>query len=453
MGQPATGERPDERREEIRALSRLAFDELARTPVGIGELHQAIARRAFSGVMVGVGAAGEPARVVHDAIAASVYGALRETTGLLGRGVDALLRRRPLDGPPLSVTPTGSAVLGAIQGLTGDALEAEGSPLAQPMAVRVKGCVVPPERAALAASFPDATGRLAVFVHGLMETERAWRLGGPPTYGDRLLQDLGFTPVEVRYNTGLHISRNGCLLAELLAALVPAWPVEVEQIVLIGHSMGGLVARSACFQADQEAARWVRRVHHVVSLGTPHMGAPLEQIVHYASAALHAVPETRPVARFLRRRSAGIRDLRQGSLVDEDWRDRDPDVLRAEACREVPLLDCATHCFVSATITREPKHPLGRLIGDLLVLVPSASGRSRKRRIPFQDEYGLHVGKATHFALLNHPAIYERLREWLAIERAHESEASSVATTGGRSMLAATCSASARSSSGNVARS
>jgi hypothetical protein len=144
------------------------------------------------------------------------------------------------------------------------------------------------------------------------------------------------------------------------------------------------------------------------------MGAPLEQAVHYASAGLHVLPETRPLSRFLRRRSGGIRDLRQGSLVDRDWRDRDPDVLRAEACEEVPLLRGATHCFVTATITRSPRHPLGRLIGDYLVLQPSGSGRSRTRRLGFDESYGHHVGGAHHFALLNHPAVYDKLRVWLA---------------------------------------
>jgi hypothetical protein len=128
---------------------------------------------------------------------------------------------------------------------------------------------------------------------------------------------------------------------------------------------------------------------------------------------LHAVPETRPIANLLRRRSAGIRDLRQGSLVDEDWRDRDPDALAAVACKEVPLLEGATHCFVAATITRSSGHPLGRLIGDWLVLEPSASGRSRARRIPFDAEFGMHIGGTNHIALLNHPAVYERLRGWL----------------------------------------
>jgi pimeloyl-ACP methyl ester carboxylesterase len=250
-----------------------------------------------------------------------------------------------------------------------------------------------------------------------METEFSWRLGARQhgeTYGTRLARDLGCTAVYVRYNSGRRISRNGRDLSELLAALVEAWPVEVAEIALVGHSMGGLVARSACHLAAEQEAAWASNVRHVVSLGTPHMGAPLEQVVHVASAALDAVPETRPFGAFLRRRSGGIRDLRHGSLVDEDWQERDPDALRAAACREVPLLEGATHCFVAATVTRSPRHPLARLIGDWLVLEPSASGRGRTRRIPFRTEHGMHLGSATHFALLNHPEVYERLRAWLA---------------------------------------
>ncbi len=121
---------------------------------------------------------------------------------------------------------------------------------------------------------------------------------------------------------------------------------------------------------------------------------------------------------FLRRRSAGIRDLRHGSLVDEDWRGRDPDALRAAAVKEVPLLAGATHCFVSASITSSPHHPVGRLLGDILVLVPSASGQGRTRRIPFEDEHGHHVAPAHHLTLLNHPEVYERLHGWLRLPRA-----------------------------------
>jgi pimeloyl-ACP methyl ester carboxylesterase len=393
-------DRPD----EVRALTRLGAEELANGTGGIGGIHAAIAQRVFDAI----GPAGRPARLAHDAISRGVYAGVRGASQLAGHAADRALSRRE-HGRAISADPRGAAALAVINGLIGDALERAGSDLQEPMAVRLDGDIVDD----FAAAFPAARPWLVVFVHGLFETEHAWRLGGVATYGARLERELGCSALDVRYNTGRHISHNGRSLAELLGRVVAAWPVEVERIALVGHSMGGLVARSACHTAAEEGQEWVARVRHVVSLGSPHMGAPLAQGVHYAAHALHAVPETRPFARFLRRRSAGIRDLRQGSLVDRDWEGCDPDALRAAACAEVPLLDGATHCFVTATITRRENHPLGRLIGDALVLSPSASGRSRTRRIPFRVEDGLHVGGAHHLALLNHPAVYERVREWL----------------------------------------
>jgi pimeloyl-ACP methyl ester carboxylesterase len=378
---------------------------------GIGGVHAGIAERVFRAV----GPQGAAVRVIHDGISGGVYAGLKSASRAAGTGADALLsRREATEGPALSTHPKGALALAALNGLIGDRLERESSPLHVRLAIRVHGRPVPAEPEAVAEAFPDATPRIVVFLHGLMETEHAWRYGGQETYGARLRREIGATPVEVRYNTGRHVSANGRSLADELEALTQAWPVPVESVALVGHSMGGLAARSACHQAAERGDEWVRKVRHVVSLGTPHMGAPLEEAVHVAAAGLAALPETRPFGNFLRRRSAGIRDLRRGSLVDEDWQGRDPDALRAAACREVPLLDGATHCFVSATITDSDRHPVGRLIGDWLVLQPSASGRSRRRRIPFRDEDGLHVGGAHHLALLNHPAVYERLRGWLA---------------------------------------
>jgi pimeloyl-ACP methyl ester carboxylesterase len=387
---PAEREHPG----ELAALTRLGLDELGSAAAGIGRIHKAIADRAFGAS----GRGATPARAIHDEIARRVYGGLRLGASAFGRAASLAVAGRP----PISIAPRGAAVIGVLDGLIGDALEREQSALQEPMSIRVAGRAVAPE------DVPNAGPRVVVFVHGLMETEFSW---GRDPYGDRL---EGWTPVYLRYNTGRHISRNGASLDELLSELVATWPVEIERIALVGHSMGGLVARSACHQASQRDARWVTKVRHVVSLGTPHMGAPLAQSVHYLSAALHALPETRPFAAFFRRRSGGIRDLRQGSLVDADWRDCDPDALRARACEEVPLLEGATHCFVSATVTRDPRHPVGRLLGDSLVLAPSASGRSRTRRLGFRDEDGLHIGGANHFALLRHPQVYEQLRTWLA---------------------------------------
>src|SRR6202042_2232983 len=121
-------------------------------------------------------------------------------------------------------------------------LHVRSNSLETPMAIRVAGRDVPPDAASLKAAFPHATGRLAVFVHGLCETDDSWHLGAARhvPYGERMRFELGYTPLYVRYNSGLHISHNGRRLSALLDELTANWPVEVSEIALIGHSMGGL---------------------------------------------------------------------------------------------------------------------------------------------------------------------------------------------------------------------
>jgi pimeloyl-ACP methyl ester carboxylesterase len=283
--------------------------------------------------------------------------------------------------------------LGALNGAIGDRLARDGNPLALEMTVRTQGRPTP---------------RLAVFVHGLCETDDAWSIR-KPSYGERLYEDLGYTPVYLRYNSGLHISDNGRQLAEKLDEVVRDWPTAVEEIALVGHSMGGLVARSACHHGGD----WTESVRHVFCLGAPHLGAPLEKGANALGYALNRLPETRPFARLVNGRSVGIKDLRFGSCAEEDWCDCDADEFLRDRCTEVPFLECATYYFVGATLTQRPNS----LVGDLLVQFPSASGNGRRRRIPFEVDNGMHLGGANHFQLLNHPAVYEQLVSWLQGER------------------------------------
>jgi pimeloyl-ACP methyl ester carboxylesterase len=221
----------------------------------------------------------------------------------------------------------------------------------------------------------------------------------------------------VRYNSGLHISDNGRRLADLLDRLVSAWPVAVDEIALVGHSMGGLVARSACHYGRADG--WKARVAHVFTLGAPHRGAPLEQAANVACSALSLLPETRGFATPLRARSAGIKDLRYGYLLDEDWHGHDADAFLHNTGREIPFLDTANHYFVCATLSADPESPLSRIVGDLLVRRASAwshGGRGERMRFPI-DQYS-HVGGATHFDLLNHPAIYAQIKRWLTAGQA-----------------------------------
>jgi pimeloyl-ACP methyl ester carboxylesterase len=292
--------------------------------------------------------------------------------------------------------------------------------LALELAVRHRGCDLTPDRASLQRELPDAGPKLAVFVHGLCETDEAWEMlplsgreAGRQSYGSRLRDEHGYTPLYVRYNTGLHISDNGRRLADALEGLVAAWPTEVEEIALLGHSMGGLVSRSACHYGERGEHVWTDRVRHVFCLGTPHLGAPLEKAANVAGWALGRLRETQPFADLVNGRSAGIKDLRFGSVVEEDWRDCDPDEFLTDRCREIPFLDSATHYFVGATVTRDPHSLLGRAVGDILVQFPSASGHGPTRRIGFELDNGHHLGGVHHIELLNHPKVYEQIQTWL----------------------------------------
>ena len=405
------------RRREIRAAGELVGDALGNGVSFIHQTHRAIAGRAFGPL----GAAAAPVRLVHDGVAAAAYGAVRAAhAGVPRVGAAVLAATAPPGGPPVATSPPGSVALGALNGMYGDALARRGSPLALGMGIRHRGRELTADRAALEATFPGAGGRVVVFLHGLCETDEAWRLGTRRAggdarldYGERLERDLGWTPLYVRYNTGLHVSDNGRELSSLLEDVVEAWPAPVDQLALVGHSMGGLVARSACHHGSAVGAAWTGRVGAVVCLGTPHLGAPLEKGANALAWALRSVPETRPLARFVNARSVGIKDLRFGSCAEEDWCDGDPDEFLRDRCREVPFLPTATYYFVAATISRDRHHPLGVVLGDLFVQSSSASGRGRRRRIPFEVGNGHHVGGLHHFRLLNHPAVYAQLRTWL----------------------------------------
>jgi len=401
---------------EIRALGEIAGRSIARPTAVARDVHRAVTGRVFGAL----GPLGIPVRALHDPVSSISYKTV--ATGLrapLAAGGKALARGASRSSTSLAESRAGALALGAANGFFGDRLARDHPDLAVPLGVWQAGREVSLEPAALADAFGDATPRIAVFVHGLCETEDAWRAPYPgvtprPSYGDRLRSDLGITPVFVRYNTGLHVSDNGRALAARLDELVSAWPTRVEKIALIGHSMGGLVARSACHYADQEGCEYTPRISHVICLGTPHLGAPLEKAANVASWPLGRLPETRPFADlFLNGRSAGIKDLRFGSCLEDDWCDCDPDEFLRDRCRECPFLDSATYCFVAATLSTKPGGP-GGAVGDLLVTYPSASGEGRRRRVPFAAEHGSHVGGLDHLHLLNHPAVYERIQGWLA---------------------------------------
>lgn len=402
---------------EAAAAARLVGQGAAELTARIGETHDAIADRAFrlSGPLA------VPAHLLHDAIASGVYAAVATSSRVGGVAAGEVMRRRVSDRAVVRAGRRTGQLLAAVNGAFGDTVAVRHPELDLGMHVRADGHDVPLTGAGLAAAFPAATGTVAVLLHGLCEDDTAWCFGtdGPAPYVASL-DTAGVTPVLLRYNSGRHISTNGAALADLLVALVAGWPVEVDRLALVGHSLGGLVARSAGAVGLGRGDAWVPLVRSVVYLATPHSGAPLERVVARGVRLLERLPETRPLARGLRARSVGVKDLRHGALLDGDWAGLDPDGLSAGGPADVPLLPEATHHVVSASLSRDHEHPVGRLLGDLLVLHPGAHGRHTGGRQPFVLTTAEHIGGRHHFQLLSDARVAAALPGWVRGDRRGE---------------------------------
>ena len=393
---------------ELRAAGRLGGLAFGGLVSRIEQVHQAVASRSFGPA----GPAATPARLVHDTVARAGYLAVRTAGAVAGTAAGQAASLFGAGGEPAGRDPAGNLSLAALNAVAGDRFGPALEPLAIRMAVRAGGHDVGLTAGEVAAAFPRATPKLAVFVHGLAQTDDSWRrrAGECVPYGDRLRAEFGYTPVYVRYNTGRHVSDNGHDLAGLLDSLAEVWPEPVWEILLVGHSMGGLVIRSACHYGLKASAEWVERVRHVFYLGSPHMGAPLARAAGVAGWILSKVPETRPFA-DLAAGPSSVRDLRHGYVLDEDWAGCGPGCCLRDHRSEAALLADANHYAISATVTSDPASPLGAVVGDLLVPPTSAHGQRRSRQqIPFPVHLRRGLGGMHHFDLLNHPDVWAALR-------------------------------------------
>jgi len=348
-----------------------------------------------------------------------VYKSVHGGTRLVGKGVDTVLARLQ---PFLesvekdkATTPERERMLAALNGVMGDRLAADDSPFVTPMTVRFRGMKLsrqaPPP-------MPEVTGKVLLLIHGLCMNHLQWRVQGEGDWfdhGQHLESTLGYTPVYLRYNSGLHTSQNGRELSAQLQQLVTFWPVPIEELTVVAHSMGGLLTRSAYHYATQEGLAWPTFLKKIVFLGTPHHGAPLERAGNWVDVILGSTPYSAPFARLGQLRSPGITDLRYGHVVDEDWQGHIRFQRRPDSRQIVPLPE-GVDCFTVAATTAAKRSPLAdRLIGDGLVPLNSALGHHKdpRRILVFSDESQLIVYRTNHLDLLSSPAVSGQMVEWL----------------------------------------
>jgi pimeloyl-ACP methyl ester carboxylesterase len=397
---------------DLRAALRLA-GQATTGVIGIAEgVHQSVRNR------LGLPAGVQPDRT--GGLTGQIYQGIRGVTQLVGHGLDsALASLLPLVDDPSrhpEPSPGREAVLAALNGVMGDRLQESSNPLAQAMELRHQGRRLPLERGpALQERLAGASPHLIVLVHGLCMNDTQWHHKGHD-HGALLSKALGATPVYLRYNSGLHISTNGRDFARHLEWLAAQWPVPLESITVIGHSMGGLVARAACEEAQQAGHRWRPLLKHLVFLGTPHHGAPLERAGHGVDVLLAATPFTAPFTRLGQLRSAGITDLRHGHVRDADWQGRERFGSGVDYREPLPLPEGVACFTVAATLAPQRGLLAERLTGDGLVPLRSALGQhdDPRHRLVFARDSQRTVHRTGHLELLSSPVVAQQLLQWLA---------------------------------------
>lgn len=366
---------------------------------------------------------GAPRRSRTNGITGLVYRSIRGVTKLTGATLDlALAQLTPLLNTHAS-TPLvpREATLAAVNGVFGDFLAKSNNPLAITMQLRQNGLAVNLNRADLAKSTPAVKNKLLVIIHGLCMNDLQWQQEGHD-HGRELASRFGYTPLYVHYNSGLHISSNGQALSELLERLLEQSPAAIDEMAILAHSMGGLVARSAVHYADRDKRSWHKRLNKIIFLGTPHQGAPLERAGSWLDFLLGISPYSAPFARLGMARSDGIRDLRHGMLLEEDWQAHASST-RADVRSPLPLpkgVDCYTIAATRQHAASSPQtsNPLTRLPvrSDGLVPVSSALGHHQKlsKALGFSETKQKIFFDMNHFDLLNRPEVFQQLCDWLS---------------------------------------
>ena len=411
------------RASDARAMAQLATE----AATGVTDIAEGV----HQSVWGSLGAKGGKAPGQTGGFTGLIYQAVRGATRLLGKGADlALAGLQPLFEDADAArpeTPGREAVLAALNGVMGDRLAASGNSLATRMALRYQGHALdwqaPP-------SMPQATGKVLLLIHGLCMNDLQWRTcttapaGGQTSaavhdfdHGAELASSLAYSPVYVRYNTGLHTSQNGHELAGQLEQLLLHWPVPIEEITVLAHSMGGLVIRGAVFYAHQHGLRWPGHLRNIVFLGTPHHGAPLERAGNWIDEILGSTPYSAPFARLGQLRSAGITDLRYGHVLDTDWQGHDRFRRKPDSRAHLPLPE-GVACFAVAATTAPRRGTLAdRLFGDGLVPLHSALGQhdDPRRNLVFARTSRFIAYRTHHMQLLGSPEVAQRIAEWLKV--------------------------------------
>ncbi len=383
---------------DLRGITQLSIDATTGTTRLVDKMHHTI--------QLGHSPIGESCASSTSGVSGLAYKSIIGSALMIGKGLDLGMTQIEslLSDVDASSSNKRSAFISILNGVCGDYLVDTENPLALTMSAYCADSELSPSDPGSTLNTVvggEITNKIIIFVHGLSLNHHHWT-SDDTNPSQELAIELGYTPIYLQYNTGMPISSNGRELAVTLEELVKNWPTPVDEIALVGHSMGGLVSRSAVHSGSRSQHEWRKKLRRLISIGTPHSGAPLEQVAVFLDGIMEISPYSIPFTPIIKARSSGINNLGNGCITD--------------TANEFVQLPEDVECFALAALIRKKRGPLDdKLTGDGLVPVDSALGKNKDpdRVLDFPESHqwvGFGIG---HNEMLSHPEVYNQLRNWL----------------------------------------
>ena len=392
---------------DLQGITRLITD----ATVGITDLVEAMHQRIVHPPFLPA----TPIQNLISNIASITFKNIRWSTRLIGSGTDKALGQLASVLGETKATDEREAIRSVLNGVIGDYLEKNDNPLKIKMQFRHQGKAISLAPKSFEKTYPTINGKILLMVHGSCLNDLQWTRK-EHNHGTALAEELQLTPIFLHYNSGRHISTNGQAFHKLLEELVQHWPVQVEELIILAHSMGGLVSRSAIHYGQQEQQSWTQHLKKIIFLGTPHHGAPLEKAGNFLDVVLENIPYAKPFARLGKIRSAGVTDLRYGNLVDEDWQDDDRFKMQGDRRNHISLPEEVACYSIAGVAGKSTSSISSKLRGDNMVSVKSALGQHKKpsKDLNFKKENTWIAEGCSHSELLSNADIYSKLKSWIS---------------------------------------
>jgi hypothetical protein len=314
-----------------------------------------------------------------------------------------------------------------LNGMIGEYLEKENNPLAIQM-----GFFHQSQKLSLDCQLAQQldcplSNKVVIFVHGLTNLETVWdypaegssnasivnhyidvcfspvNKTSPENYGKKLQEEFGFTPFYLRYNTGLSLEKNGRNFSAQLSKLFKNYPIKIDDLMLIGFSMGGGLLSHAQYSAQKNNQAWLKVLSKCMYLGDSSENSLLANILQLSGDFLRHTPIR--YINFL----ADWFDYRSKRLQTNENKENDFDLKRRRSREFALFVESSRHYFVNGNLTRKGQNIYNRSIEDLN---PKQKNSDSSRATPPRSQ-SVHLEGISPIRLAHSNRVYSLISRWV----------------------------------------